>query len=166
MRRGKTHQEKDSSAGGKRAAMPARESEALRLNEDAADYDNGAAAMAGAHPTKPDDLGSDLEFGLKTLRDGVKTLSSSPGVYRMLDRKGDPIYVGKARNLKRRVTNYTQLDRLPNRLRRMVAETKGLEIVVTNSEVEALLLESNLIKRFQPRYNVLLRDDKSFPTSC
>ena len=81
----------------------------------------------------------------------------------MLDRRGDPIYVGKARNLRRRVTNYTQLERLPNRLRRMVAETKALEIVVTNSEVEALLLESNLIKRFQPRYNVLLRDDKSFP---
>ena len=163
MRRVKTHQEKDTSAGGKRAAMPARESVALTLKEEAANYEDGAAAMPGAQPTRPDDLGSDLETGLKTLRDGVRTLSSSPGVYRMLDRRGDPIYVGKARNLKRRVTNYTQLDRLPNRLRRMVAETKGLEIVVTNSEVEALLLESNLIKRFQPRYNVLLRDDKSFP---
>ena len=126
-------------------------------------YNDGSAASPGAQPTSPDLTGSDLAFGLQTLKDGVKTLSSSPGVYRMLDRKGDPIYVGKARNLRRRVTNYTQLERLPNRLRRMVAETKGLEIVVTNSEVEALLLESNLIKRFQPRYNVLLRDDKSFP---
>ena len=163
MRRSKTHQEQDSSAGGKRAAMPARESVALTLQDEAADYEHGAAASPGAQPTSPDLEGSDLAFGLQTLKDGVKTLSSSPGVYRMLDRRGDPIYVGKARNLRRRVTNYTQLDRLPNRLRRMVAETKGLEIVVTNSEVEALLRESNLIKRFQPRYNVLLRDDKSFP---
>ena len=121
--------------------MPAHESVALTLNDEAADYDDGSAASPGAQPTSPDLASTDLAFGLQTLKDGVKTLSSSPGVYRMLDRKGDPIYVGKARNLRRRVTNYTQLDRLPNRLRRMVAETKGLEIVVTNSEVEALLLE-------------------------
>ncbi len=163
MRRGKTHQESDSSAGGKRAAMPADETAAVSLREDEADYKGQTAALPGAQPTSPDLDGSDLHHGLGVLRDGVRTLSASPGVYRMLDRRGDPIYVGKARNLRRRVTNYTQLERLPNRLRRMVAETKALEIVVTNSEVEALLLESNLIKRFQPRYNVLLRDDKSFP---
>lgn len=163
MRRGKTHQESDSSAGGKRAAMPADETAVVSLREEDADYQGQTAALPGAQPTSPDLDGSDLQHGLGVLRDGVRTLSASPGVYRMLDRRGDPIYVGKARNLRRRVTNYTQLDRLPNRLRRMVAETKALEIVVTNSEVEALLLESNLIKRFQPRYNVLLRDDKSFP---
>ncbi|MEK9796340.1 MAG: excinuclease ABC subunit UvrC, partial [Alphaproteobacteria bacterium] len=81
----------------------------------------------------------------------------------MLNTEGDALYVGKARNLKRRVTNYTQLARLPYRLQRMVAETDELEIVTTHTEAEALLLESNLIKRLAPRYNVLLRDDKSFP---
>ena len=81
----------------------------------------------------------------------------------MLDAKGDALYVGKARNLKSRVANYTHLGNLSNRLRRMVAETRSLEVVVTHTEVEALLLESNLIKRLMPRYNVLLRDDKSFP---
>jgi excinuclease ABC subunit C len=88
---------------------------------------------------------------------------ASPGVYRMLDRKGDAMYVGKARNLKSRVQNYTLPAGLSNRLRRMVAEAAALEIVVTETEAEALLLECNLIKRLMPRYNVLLRDDKSFP---
>jgi len=81
----------------------------------------------------------------------------------MLDRKGDAMYVGKARNLKSRVQNYTHPAGLSNRLRRMVAETAALEIVVAATEAEALLLECNLIKRLMPRYNVLLRDDKSFP---
>ena len=87
----------------------------------------------------------------------------TPGVYRMLDRKGDALYVGKARNLKSRVQNYAHPAGLSNRLRRMVAETATMEIVVTHTEAEALLLECNLIKRLMPRYNVLLRDDKSFP---
>ena len=87
----------------------------------------------------------------------------SPGVYRMLDEKGDALYVGKARSLKKRVTSYTQLARLPERLRRMVTETVSMEIVTTHTEPEALLLEANLIKKLRPRFNIVLRDDKSYP---
>jgi excinuclease ABC subunit C len=90
-------------------------------------------------------------------------MPAQPGVYRMLDRRGDGLYVGKARNLKSRVQNYAHPAGLSNRLRRMIAETAALEIVVTHTEAEALLLECNMIKRLMPRYNVLLRDDKSFP---
>jgi excinuclease ABC subunit C len=104
-----------------------------------------------------------LAQGVAAIREVVRTLPPSPGVYRMLNAKGDPLYVGKASNLKNRVANYTHLGNLPNRLRRMVAETRSMEVVLTHTEVEALLLECNLIKRFMPRYNVLLRDDKSFP---
>jgi excinuclease ABC subunit C len=104
-----------------------------------------------------------LARGVDVIRGIVRTLPSTPGVYRMLDEAGDALYVGKASNLKNRVTNYTHLGGLSNRLRRMVAETRLMEVVVTHTEVEALLLECNLIKRLMPRYNVLLRDDKSFP---
>ena len=90
-------------------------------------------------------------------------MPASPGVYRMLDRRGDALYVGKARSLKSRVQNYAHPAGLSNRLRRMIAETATMEVVVTHTEAEALLLECNLIKRLMPRYNVLLRDDKSFP---
>ncbi len=93
----------------------------------------------------------------------LETMPGNPGVYRMLDDKGDALYVGKARNLKKRVASYTQLPRLPERLRRMVNETVTMEIVTTHTEAEALLLEANLIKRLKPRYNILLRDDKSYP---
>lgn len=93
----------------------------------------------------------------------VKTLPNAPGVYRMLDAAGEALYVGKAKSLKRRVTSYTQTGKHPSRLLRMIAETRTMEVVVTQSEVEALLLEANLIKRLRPRYNVLLRDDKTFP---
>ncbi len=105
----------------------------------------------------------DLEGGVAAIRNVLKTLPPKPGVYRMHDARGDVLYVGKARALKNRVTNYTQVDRLPNRLRRMVAQTRSMTIVTTNSEAEALLLEAQLIKRYRPAYNVLLRDDKSFP---
>ena len=104
-----------------------------------------------------------LDSGTSVIQDVVKTLPSSPGVYQMLNERGEALYVGKARSLKNRVPAYTRLAQLPNRLRRMVAETRSMEIVTTHTEVEALLLEINLIKQLKPRYNVLLRDDKSFP---
>ena len=105
----------------------------------------------------------DLQAGVAAIRNVLKTLPARPGVYRMQDARGDVLYVGKARALKNRVTNYTQVDRLPKRLQRMVAQTRSMTIVTTNNEAEALLLEAQLIKRFRPAYNVLLRDDKSFP---
>ena len=105
----------------------------------------------------------DMELGVAAIRNVLQTLPIRPGVYRMLDARGDVLYVGKARALKNRVTNYTQVDRLPKRLQRMVAQTRAMTIVTTNNEAEALLLEAQLIKRYRPAYNVLLRDDKSFP---
>jgi len=123
-----------------------------RFNEERATY---TVKGAGAQP--------DIEAGCAAIRETVRTLKPRPGVYRMLDARGDVLYVGKARSLKARVANYVQVKALSNRLRRMVSQTRGMEIVVTNSEAEALLLEAQLIKRFRPPYNVLLRDDKSFP---
>ena len=115
----------------------------------------------GTLPTAnlPPDIGRGIEY----LRGELKTLSSDPGVYRMLNGVGEVLYVGKARNLARRVGSYTQPNRLSNRIMRMVSETEKLEVIVTTSEIEALLLESNLIKQMKPRYNILLRDDKSLP---
>lgn len=105
----------------------------------------------------------DIRAGAEVIRDTVRTLPTRPGVYRMQDARGEVLYVGKARVLKNRVANYTQWERLPSRLQRMVSQTRSMTIVTTNSEAEALLLEAQLIKRFRPAYNVLLRDDKSFP---
>jgi len=105
----------------------------------------------------------DIDAGVAAIRETLKTLGARPGVYRMQDARGDVLYVGKARALRNRVTNYTQVDRLPRRLQRMVSQTRSMTIVTTQSEAEALLLEAQLIKRFRPPYNVLLRDDKSFP---
>ena len=101
--------------------------------------------------------------GVAVVETQLRTLPATPGVYRMINKTGDILYVGKAKNLKKRVTAYTRAERLPLRLQRMIAETAGMEVVTTHTEVEALLLESNLIKRLAPRYNILLRDDKSFP---
>ncbi|WEK42075.1 MAG: excinuclease ABC subunit UvrC [Candidatus Sphingomonas colombiensis] len=122
-----------------------------RFNEEKATY-----AVRGADAP-------DLEGGVAAIRNVMQTLPLKPGVYRMHDARGDVLYVGKARALKSRVTNYTQVERLPRRLQRMVALTRSMTIVTTNNEAEALLLEAQLIKRYRPAYNVLLRDDKSFP---
>ena len=111
----------------------------------------------------PANLRPDIWRGIEYLKGELKTLSSDPGVYRMLNGVGEVLYVGKARNLARRVGSYTQPNRLSNRIMRMVSETEKLEVIVTTSEIEALLLESNLIKKMKPRYNILLRDDKSLP---
>ncbi|MFC0409539.1 excinuclease ABC subunit UvrC [Roseomonas elaeocarpi] len=101
--------------------------------------------------------------GREVIEKALATLPMSPGVYRMLDAKGDALYVGKARQLRKRVYNYTQVNRLPDRLKRMVFETRSLEVITTASEAEALLLEANLIKKLRPRFNIVLRDDKSYP---
>ena len=122
-----------------------------RFNEDKATY----TVRGGDVP--------DLDAGVAAIRNVLATLPVKPGVYRMHDTRGDVLYVGKARALRNRVTNYTQVDRLPKRLQRMVAQTRSMTIVTTNNEAEALLLEAQLIKRYRPAYNVLLRDDKSFP---
>ena len=105
----------------------------------------------------------DLKVGEAAIRDVLRTLPGAPGVYRMLDARGEVLYVGKARALKSRVTNYVQVNALPKRLQRMVSQTRSMVIVTTRNEAEALLLEAQLIKRYRPPYNVLLRDDKSFP---
>ncbi len=122
-----------------------------RFNEDNATY----AVRGNETP--------DLETGMAAIRETLNTLPTRPGVYRMQDSRGDVLYVGKARSLKNRVGSYVQMNRLPHRLLRMVAQTRSMTIVTTGSEAEALLLEAQLIKKFRPAYNVLLRDDKSFP---
>ena len=134
-----------------KADRPDQPNAASRFSEEKATY-----AVRGADTP-------DLDTGIAAIRNVLKTLPHKPGVYRMHDARGDVLYVGKARALKNRVGNYVQIDRLANRLRRMVALTRSMTIVTTNSEAEALLLEAQLIKRYRPAYNVLLRDDKSFP---
>ncbi len=137
------------------AGSPPNPHGAERFHEERAAYTVKGSAKAGAQP--------DLEAGVGAIKEVVATLKPKPGVYRMLDARGDVLYVGKARSLKARVANYTQIKGLTNRLQRMVSQTRAMEIVTTNSEAEALLLEAQFIKRFRPPYNVLLRDDKSFP---
>src|SRR5918995_3605239 len=104
-----------------------------------------------------------VRLGTEVIRRFWSTLPNAPGVYRMLDGKGDVLYVGKANSLKNRVGSYARGQAHSNRIARMIAETSSMEFVTTATETEALLLEANLIKQLRPRYNVLLRDDKSLP---
>lgn len=124
------------------------------MNNEATDQRNEQAGAALAAVSLAD--------GAALIRGKLKTMPGSPGVYRMIGIRGKVLYVGKARNLKKRVATYANPGRLPVRLQRMIAETRELEIVTTHTEVEALLLEANLIKTLKPHYNILLRDDKSF----
>lgn len=106
-------------------------------------------------------LSPSLQKGIHVILQIVKTLPSQSGVYRMIGDRQQVLYVGKAKNLQKRVRSYTQTQKLPHRLKRMVSETHEMEIITTHTEAEALLLEANLIKKLKPRYNILLRDDKS-----
>jgi excinuclease ABC subunit C len=119
-----------------------------------------------AEPTKAaeSEAGEPAMLGVEVIRKYLKNLPGDPGVYRMINEKGDVLYVGKAKNLKKRVANYTNLNRQSIRIKRMINMTRTMEFVTTHTEAEALLLEANLIKKLTPRYNILLRDDKSFPS--
>src|SRR3954471_6959185 len=118
------------------------------------EQDPAIALAAGAGP---------LAVGRAVIARHAKHAPSSPGVYRMIDGNGDVLYVGKAKNIKKRIVAYTRPTGYDPRIERMVVATTALEFVTTATETEALLLEANLIKRLRPRFNVLLRDDKSFP---
>ena len=120
------------------------------MSDSGDDNTNGAPA-----PEKP--------VGAALISAQVKHLPDSPGVYRMYDAEGGLLYVGKARSLKKRVASYAKLGGHSNRIARMIASTTRMEFITTATETDALLLEANLIKRLKPRYNVLMRDDKSFP---
>ena len=146
--------------------------EDLDLNADASDAEGDPATPDLDQPIEiasttaadgPDAVGPRLT-GAELIGEYVKRLPNAPGVYRMLDVDGDVLYVGKARSLKKRVANYARGNGLSNnRIARMIGQTRAMEFVQTRTETEALLLEANLIKRLRPRFNVLLRDDKSFP---
>ena len=123
--------------------------------EDTVEVSSGELTTDGGESTP--------ETGAQVIARYVKHLGTGPGVYRMMDRAGEVIYVGKARNLKNRVQNYTRLGGHTNRIAAMIRSTASMEFMNTGTEAEALLLEANLIKRFKPRYNVSFRDDKSFP---
>jgi excinuclease ABC subunit C len=138
-------------------AMPVRNSRALPAGRIPARTPRAAGSDA------PSGTDARPQTGAAVIAGYLKTLSSGPGVYRMLDAAGNVIYVGKAHNLKARVTSYARAGNHNSRTERMIAATAAMEFVTVRTEAEALLLEANLIKRFRPRYNVLLRDDKSFP---
>ncbi|CUW85459.1 excinuclease ABC subunit UvrC [Rhizobium pusense] len=143
------------------------------LFDDTDDEDDDASLVATETAEAPRDVaGMDWNAGWKNesglkgmdlIGEFVKHLPNAPGVYRMFNEAGDVLYVGKARSLKKRVGNYAQGRVHSNRIAQMVRHTTHMEFVTTRTETEALLLEANLIKRLRPRFNVLLRDDKSFP---
>ncbi len=131
--------------------------------EDEAALEAEVEALAAEAEASDIDMSPEKRRGVEVIAAMVKVLPNAPGVYRMLDAKGDVLYVGKAKSLKKRVANYARLGQLPTRILRMIQSTVAMEFVRTATETEALLLEANLIKQLRPRFNVLLRDDKSFP---
>jgi excinuclease ABC subunit C len=130
---------------------------------DETDTDTDQKPSEDSLPSEGSPAEGSLADGMRIIGEFVRTLPRKSGVYRMIGGDGEVLYVGKARSLRSRVAAYTQPTRLDNRLVRMVSGTRTMEFSITGSEAEALLLENNLIKRFRPRFNVLLRDDKSFP---
>ena len=141
---------------GKKDIDPASED----LREDDLREDDGSLPELDLTTDQPEGT---LAAGRAAIARAVKHAPSAPGVYRMFDARGDVLYVGKAKNIKKRVTNYARPTAYDARIARMIAATVAMEFVTTKTETEALLLEANLIKRLRPRFNVLLRDDKSFP---
>lgn len=105
----------------------------------------------------------DIKKGLSVLLKNIKNAPEKPGVYRMIDEKNNVLYVGKAKNIKKRIVAYSRLDKLPARLQQMVAQINQMEFVVVDNEAQALLLENEYIKKLEPKYNILLKDDKTFP---
>lgn len=105
----------------------------------------------------------DIKQGLSVLKQNVKIAPEAPGVYRMLDDKGSVLYVGKAKNIKKRIVAYTRIEQLTVRLQRMVAEVRKMEFIIVENENRALIVENELIKKLHPKYNILLKDDKSYP---
>ncbi len=106
---------------------------------------------------------ADIKHGLEVLNHNVKIAPSAPGVYRMISKSDEVLYVGKAKSIKKRIVAYTKFDKLPTRLKRMVSEVDRMEFIIVENEAKALLMENELIKRFSPRFNILLKDDKTFP---
>ena len=106
---------------------------------------------------------SNITRGIAIIKAQVELTTAKPGVYKMLNLEGKPLYIGKAKNLPKRVISYSQIKNLPTRLQRMVAQIVQIEVIYTNTEAEALLLEASLIKSYKPIFNILLRDDRSFP---
>ena len=105
----------------------------------------------------------DIKHGIEVIKNNVKTAPSSAGVYRMIDRNNRVLYVGKAKNIKKRIVAYTRFDRLPDHIKRMVSEVERMEFIIVENEAQALLMENDLIKKLEPKYNILLKDDKTFP---
>lgn len=105
----------------------------------------------------------DIKYGLSILKKNIKIAPDKPGVYRMLGDNDKVLYVGKAKNIKKRIVAYSHIDKLPVRLQRMVSEIKRMEFIIVENETKALLMENELIKELEPKYNILLKDDKTFP---
>src|SRR5574344_780754 len=106
---------------------------------------------------------ADIKHGIEVIKNNVKIAPVNPGVYRMLDKNGNVLYVGKAKSIKKRIVAYTHFEKLPDHIKRMVSEVDRMEFIIVENEAKALLMENDLIKKLEPKYNILLKDDKTFP---